>query len=157
MDGPPPRKRSRVDPPMQVIPAIVWWLHGPDGFVEGFDQMPWGPITCPCAMAAFLEQKELAERELALRYQFEQGNFDDEQSIFEQQCERLAIEHELASDTYYAGWRYIRVPDPLPCKRRPPLPPVRPRDGVLEHRQLRWPDDFGPPSVHWNNHPTSSG
>ena len=88
MDGPPPRKRSRVDPPMQVIPAIVWWLHGPDGFVDGFDQMPWGPITCPCAMARFLEQKELAERELALRYQFEQGNFDDEQSIFEQQMEQ---------------------------------------------------------------------
>ena len=107
-------------------------------------------------MARFLEQKELAERELALRYQFEQGNFDDEQSIFEQQMERLAIEHELASEIY-SDWRYVRVPDPLPCKRRPPLPPVRPRDGVLEHRQLRWPDDFGPPSVHWNNHPTSSG
>ena len=137
MHGPPPRKRPRVDPPMQVIPAVVWWLHGPDGFVDGFDQMPWGPITCPCAMAAFLEQKELAERELALRYQFEQGNFDDHQSIFEQQFERLEIVEEIARDLYYGDWRFVRVPDPLPCKRRPPLPPVRPRDGVLEHRQLR--------------------
>ena len=120
--------------PMKIIPFVIRWMDG----IDGYDQMPWGPIDCPCAMANFLEQKEEFLRECALQAEWEVRRQDTDDFIFEQQLEELDRRIWIADDPqhfFYGQYQHVRVPLPQPV-RRPPWPPwrgypQRPRDGVL--------------------------